>query len=133
MDERSSKRKKQDHDFSVTAFRVVEEATDNDTPVTEETPLDTEGKNPNAVALGRLGGKKGGKARAEKLTPERRKEIAQKTPYSYPLEAFLKPPGPASPPSRPAPCNTGNPGPTAPECFAVRRKYLDPSLIALPR
>jgi hypothetical protein len=28
--------------------------------------------------LGRIGGLKGGKARAAKLTPERRKEIAQK-------------------------------------------------------
>lgn len=36
------------------------------------------GKNPAAVELGRLGGLKGGKARAEKLTPERRKEIARK-------------------------------------------------------
>ena len=35
-----------------------------------------QGKNPAAVELGRLGGLKGGKARAEKLTPERRKEIA---------------------------------------------------------
>jgi hypothetical protein len=33
-------------------------------------------KNPAAVALGRLGGLKGGKARAKKLTPERRREIA---------------------------------------------------------
>jgi hypothetical protein len=31
------------------------------------------------VALGRLGGKKGDKARAEKLTPERRREIAKNT------------------------------------------------------
>ncbi len=35
-------------------------------------------KNPAAVALGRLGGKKGGPARAAKLTPEQRKEIARK-------------------------------------------------------
>ena len=35
-------------------------------------------KNPAAVALGRLGGLKGGKARAAKLTPEKRKEIAKK-------------------------------------------------------
>jgi hypothetical protein len=35
------------------------------------------GKNPHAMALGKLGGKKGGKARAEKLSPERRKEIAK--------------------------------------------------------
>jgi len=34
-------------------------------------------KNPAAVALGRLGGLKGGKARAEKLTPEQRSEIAR--------------------------------------------------------
>lgn len=33
-------------------------------------------KNPAAVALGRLGGLKGGKARAEKLTPKRRADIA---------------------------------------------------------
>ncbi|MCX5995261.1 MAG: histone H1, partial [Chloroflexi bacterium] len=35
-------------------------------------------KNPHAVALGSLGGKKGGKARFEKLTPEQRTEIAKK-------------------------------------------------------
>ena len=35
-------------------------------------------KNIHAVALGRLGGKKGGRARAEKLTSERRLEIARK-------------------------------------------------------
>ena len=34
-------------------------------------------KNPAAVALGRLGGRKGGKARAANLTPERRAEIAR--------------------------------------------------------
>lgn len=36
------------------------------------------GKDPLAVLLGRRGGLKGGRARADKLTPERRKEIAQK-------------------------------------------------------
>ena len=35
-------------------------------------------KNPAAVLLGRLGGLKGGKARAAKLTPKRRSEIAKK-------------------------------------------------------
>jgi hypothetical protein len=35
-------------------------------------------KNPNAVALGKLGGSKGGKIRAQRLTAERRKEIARK-------------------------------------------------------
>jgi hypothetical protein len=37
-----------------------------------------EGKNPAAVALGRLGGMKGGKARAASLTEQRRAEIAKK-------------------------------------------------------
>ncbi len=35
-------------------------------------------KNPNAVALGKLGGSKGGKIRAERLTAEERREIARK-------------------------------------------------------
>lgn len=43
---------------------------------TEENP--DEGKNPNAVALGRLGGKIGGKARAKKLSAKRRRAIAKK-------------------------------------------------------
>jgi hypothetical protein len=37
-----------------------------------------EDKNPAAVALGKLGASKGGKARAEKLTKERQVEIARK-------------------------------------------------------
>ncbi len=37
-----------------------------------------EGKDPAAVSRGRKGGKKGGKARAEALTPEERSEIAKK-------------------------------------------------------
>lgn len=36
-----------------------------------------DGKNPAAVALGRLGGLKGGKARAKKLSKKRRQEIAR--------------------------------------------------------
>lgn len=44
----------------------------------KEAPKPNEGKNPAAVALGRLGGLKGGKARASKLTATQRKEIAQK-------------------------------------------------------
>lgn len=39
-------------------------------------PLAVPEKNAAAVALGRLGGAKGGKARAEKLSPIRRSEIA---------------------------------------------------------
>ena len=42
------------------------------------TPPVDPNKNQAAVELGRMGGLKGGRARAESLTPERRKEIAQK-------------------------------------------------------
>jgi hypothetical protein len=41
-------------------------------------PVPDSGKNPAAVALGRLGGLKGGKARAAKLSPAKRKAIAKK-------------------------------------------------------
>lgn len=37
-----------------------------------------DGKNPAAVELGKLGGQKGGQARAKKLTPEQRQEIARR-------------------------------------------------------
>lgn len=45
-----------------------------------EFPVETPemGKNPAAVALGRLGGLKGGLARAKKLSAKRKKQIAQK-------------------------------------------------------
>lgn len=55
------------------AKSIVDQATGH----TEEQPQVHE-KNPAAVALGRLGGKKGGPARAEKLTPDERREIAKK-------------------------------------------------------
>ncbi len=44
-------------------------------PVPEPSPS---AKNPHAVALGKLGGAKGGKARAKKLTAEQRREIGRK-------------------------------------------------------
>lgn len=66
MAKRSSKKKKQD--FAVIAHRVVQEATDE--AEAEPTP---EERHAAAVALGRPGGKKGGKARAAKLTREQRK------------------------------------------------------------
>ena len=77
--EKRPRKKKRDSDFAVTAFRVVQEATEQAElePKQIEAEL-VEGKNPHAVALGRLGGLKGGKARFAKLTPEQRKEIAQK-------------------------------------------------------
>jgi len=46
--------------------------------VSETTGINLQGKDPVAVALGRRGGLKGGKARASKLSAAQRKEIAQK-------------------------------------------------------
>lgn len=75
----AKRKKKREYDFAVTAFRVVQEATRQAESESERTePELIEGKNPHAVALGRLGGLRGGKARASKLTPEQRKEIARK-------------------------------------------------------
>jgi hypothetical protein len=72
MPEQSSKKPKRPRDLSLLAKKIVDIATEGEP---SEEPSD---KNPHAVALGRLGGKKGGKARAEKLTAEERKEIARK-------------------------------------------------------
>jgi len=66
MPERSSKKKTPKDPNELAAYIV------------ETTTKESNEKNPHAVALGRLGGKKGGVARARKLTPEQRKEIAKK-------------------------------------------------------
>lgn len=60
--------KKRTPDVNIIASQIVDQATDEEHIV----------KNPAAVALGRLGGLKGGKARAERLTSARRSEIAKK-------------------------------------------------------
>jgi len=73
MPDQSSKKPKRPPDLNVLASEIVQMAT-KDEP---ETPPGEDTRNPHAVALGRLGGKKGGKARAEKLTPEQRKEISK--------------------------------------------------------
>ena len=64
----SMERKRKTTDLNILAKSIVEQTTGQ--PTGE--------KNPAAVALGRLGGLKGGKVRAEKLSAKRRKEIAQK-------------------------------------------------------
>lgn len=76
MAKRSSK--KQEHDFAVTAFRVVQHATEETKTEPPEPEPTAEERHSAAVMLGRKGGKKGGKARAAKLSPERRSEIARK-------------------------------------------------------
>jgi hypothetical protein len=81
MPKRSSKKSKP-RDISQLARAIVEEATGEsltDQPLPQEFPHElTPCKNPAAVALGKLGGKKGGDARAKKLSSEQRKAIAQK-------------------------------------------------------
>lgn len=70
MPDRSRKRPR---DVNEIARQIVDEATG------EVPPLDPdEGKDPAAVALGRKGGLKGGKARAAKMTAKQRSEAARK-------------------------------------------------------
>lgn len=66
-----------DHDFTTVARRVVEQAIGEKL---DGSPLEDKdaGKNPHAVALGRLGGAKGGSARAKALSGSRRSEIAKR-------------------------------------------------------
>jgi len=71
MHERS---KKPPRDLNQLAKWIVDQSTDEEEPREAEAPE----KDPAAVSLGRRGGLKGGKARAAKLTPEERREIAKK-------------------------------------------------------
>ncbi len=72
MPKRSSRHKQGPEDANEAAFRVMREATG------EAPQEEAREKNPAAVALGKLGGAKGGKARAAKLTAEQRREIARR-------------------------------------------------------
>jgi hypothetical protein len=69
MPDRSRKRPTDPNEL---AKRLVAEATG------DEPRFEPPEKDPAAVALGRKGGLKGGKARAAKLTPEQRSEAARK-------------------------------------------------------
>ena len=75
MQNRSSKKKSSD--VNTLASQIVEEVTE-ETSEDQEKETEVVIKNPHAQALGHLGGLKGGKARAAKLSAKRRKEIAQK-------------------------------------------------------
>jgi len=66
MPERSSKEGTPE-DINILAARIIEGAT-----------TDSDGKNLAAVVLGRLGGRQGSKARAKKLTPQQRSDIARR-------------------------------------------------------
>ena len=60
-------------DMNQLAKRIVDLSVGDET---EEQPVERE-KNPHAVALGKLGGQRGGKVRAERLSAEKRTEIAR--------------------------------------------------------
>jgi len=67
------KKPKRPRDISKLAKLVVDIATGD-----VKRPSPDKGKNPHAVALGRLGGQKGGPARAAKLSAKKKREIAQR-------------------------------------------------------
>jgi len=69
MPNRSGKKQ----DINEKAFSIVQQLT-RQVPQGES----NQEKNPAAVSLGRLGGLKGGRARASKLTPNQRKAAARK-------------------------------------------------------
>lgn len=73
MPKRSSKQK----DTQQLARSVLDQIAPDAEPVAEPKPAQPE-KNPAAVALGKLGGLKGGKARAAALSKRKRSEIAKK-------------------------------------------------------
>jgi hypothetical protein len=82
-----AKNKQKESDVNVTAFQILQAVTGepanshngNEKPAKKKDQLV---KNPAAVALGRLGGLKGGKARMKKLSAKRRVEIAKKAAKS---------------------------------------------------
>ena len=75
--------KRPSRDAAQNALRVVEESIgaplkpEPSKPIRFRAPAPKK-KNPAAVALGKLGGAKGGRARAAKLSSEERKAIAQR-------------------------------------------------------
>ena len=74
--------KKRSRDPNQLAYQIMLESTGQAEPFSPamdsaDIPVDPS-KNPHAVALGRLGGLKGGAARAEALSPRKRSQIAAK-------------------------------------------------------
>ena len=82
MADRSRKQSKRPRDLNQRAASTVARAI-GEKPEAEPEPVEVSEPTPEerhnaAVALGRLGGKKGGPARAKKMTPEQRSESARK-------------------------------------------------------
>jgi hypothetical protein len=74
----SMPKRKRPRDLNQLAKFIVDVST-GDAELPESQP---DGKNPAAVELGKRGGQKGGKARADKLTPEQRREIARRAAHA---------------------------------------------------
>jgi hypothetical protein len=72
-----TRKKKRDHDFAITAYHTLEQVIRNTENGGCSEPKKSR-KEYDYKALGHAGGLKGGRARAEKLTPEKRSEIARK-------------------------------------------------------
>jgi len=66
-------KKKKERDIAEIAYQTLQQATQE-----QPTKNIQSKKNPAAVALGRLGGLRGGPARAKKLSQKKRSQIAQK-------------------------------------------------------
>jgi len=77
MPTRSSKQKTKQKDTQQLARSILDQIAPDAEPKKPK-KQSVKKKNPAAVALGRLGGAKGGAARAASLTPEKRAEIAKK-------------------------------------------------------
>jgi hypothetical protein len=75
MPRRSSKPRLPDP--NTLAFNIVQQIT-GEPPLSEPEPDAKPAKNPHAVAMGKLGGAKGGAARAKSLSKKQRSEIAKK-------------------------------------------------------
>jgi hypothetical protein len=78
MPKRSSNQPKRPTDVNELAASIVAAATAGESDGEKPEPLPEDAAHVAAVALGRLGGLKGGKARAAKLSGKRRAEIAEK-------------------------------------------------------
>jgi hypothetical protein len=74
-DDMPKRSRKKEADLNRLAKAIVDQATTDEELLAKALE---EGKNPAAVSLGRLGGLKGGKARAACLSAEQRSEIAKK-------------------------------------------------------
>jgi hypothetical protein len=73
--------RKKKADLNELASLVVDQATNEAPPESGAKPEDGD-KNPAAVLLGKLGGSKGGKARAKNMTKKERSEAARKAALS---------------------------------------------------